>query len=72
MAEGPVTPPDPNIDPLLQQASRLPDWKKGTDGDPAQHVRDADGDEPLQNVPEESLDDDFGGAVTDPSTLTDD
>ena len=66
----PILPPPPEVDPLLAQAQKLPDWKKGTDGDASQHVRDADSDEPVQEVYEDSLDDEFGGGTVDPSTLT--
>ncbi len=60
------TPPD--YDPLLQQANRLPNFLKGTDGDPSKHVRSADDDD----GDEEVIDDPFGYEPPDPSKFTGD
>lgn len=63
----PALPPDPAIDPLLQQAERLPAFLRGTDGD-AQHVLPVDGDEEPLADPDDMP---FGSeGIVDPSTLT--
>ena len=62
------TPQD--YDPLLQQAERLPDFIKGSEGE-TKHVRDVGDDgEPVED--DEDLEDPFGYEPPDPSQFTGD
>lgn len=58
---------DPNNDPLLAQAEKLPAYIKGADGD-ASHVHDVDG----EGGDPEAMEDGFGYTPPDPSTFTGD
>lgn len=66
------TPEYTDWNPLAEQAERLPAGIKGADGFlPNAHVRDATGSTtPVQQVQDDPIDEDLGGGLTDPDSLT--